>query len=161
MLQHKLAFPYPIANINPQSLNQRRTLQVFYLHKGVHGQYSKIRLALGVVDEIQIHKLLELQIFRLHTIDHIRKQGRHVLPHRHRGNHFLNRIFSLVLRPAESKWQNWKLKLHIAKRPNQLLTLYTIQYCYSKIESRQWISKYNHTDQETCTCKLKIESKNQ
>lgn len=42
-----------------------------YLNESINSEDSEIRLAFGVVDEIQVNKLLELKILRLHAIEYI------------------------------------------------------------------------------------------
>ena len=44
------------------------------LGEGVDSQDGEVGLRLGVVHEIEIHQLLQLQIVSLHAVDHIRKQ---------------------------------------------------------------------------------------
>lgn len=67
------------------------------LHEGIHSKDGKVWVTLCIVDEIQIHQLLELQIFGLHAVDHICKQHRHILANSHSCNDLLHCIFLLVL----------------------------------------------------------------
>jgi hypothetical protein len=53
------------------------------LHERVDGQQCQLRLALGVIDEIQVHQLLQFDVPRLDAVQHVREQARHVLPHGH------------------------------------------------------------------------------
>jgi hypothetical protein len=57
-----------------------------HLDERVDGHNRHVRLRLGVVHQVQVDQLLQLQIVGLHAVDHVREQGRHVLAHRHAGN---------------------------------------------------------------------------
>merc|ERR1719452_276143 len=48
-----------------------------------------VRLGLGIVHKVEIHQLLQLQVVSLHAVDHVWKEGRHILPTCHAGNHLL------------------------------------------------------------------------
>mmetsp|Transcript_15997 Transcript_15997/g.41525 ORF Transcript_15997/g.41525 Transcript_15997/m.41525 type:complete len:1014 (+) Transcript_15997:689-3730(+) len=67
------------------------------LDKGVDGENAEVRLRLGVVDEVQVHQLLELQVLRLHAVHQVREQHAHVLAHRHERDHLLHRVLLLRL----------------------------------------------------------------
>jgi len=58
-----------------------------YFDKCVDGHDRHVGLTLGVVHQIQIDKLLELKIVRLHAIYDVRKQGRHIFADSHRCDH--------------------------------------------------------------------------
>lgn len=45
------------------------------LHKAVDSHDGHVRLTLGVVHQVQIHQLLQLQVISLHAVYHIWKQG--------------------------------------------------------------------------------------
>ena len=45
-----------------------------YLGESVHGKDGQVWLRLGVVHEIEVDELLQLQVVRLHTVHHVRKQ---------------------------------------------------------------------------------------
>lgn len=45
-----------------------------HLDKGIDSHYGHVRLTLGVIHQIEIDKLLEFEIVRLHAIDDIGKQ---------------------------------------------------------------------------------------
>eukprot|EP00882_Tetradesmus_deserticola_P032877 GHRQ01037512.1.p2 GENE.GHRQ01037512.1~~GHRQ01037512.1.p2 ORF type:complete len:129 (+),score=4.43 GHRQ01037512.1:573-959(+) len=51
---------------------------------------SQIRLCLGIVDEVEVHQLLKLQVLRLHAVDDMGEQHGDVLAHCHRCNNFLH-----------------------------------------------------------------------
>lgn len=46
-----------------------------YLHKAVDCHDGHVRLALGVVHEVQVDQLLQLQVISLHAVHYIREQG--------------------------------------------------------------------------------------
>lgn len=47
---------------------------ISYLDKRINSHNSQVRLTLGVVHQVQVDKLLQFQIIRLHAVDHIREQ---------------------------------------------------------------------------------------
>jgi hypothetical protein len=57
------------------------------LDEGVDGHDGEVRLCFGVVDAVQVHELLQLQVVRLHAVHHVREESRHVLAHRHGRDH--------------------------------------------------------------------------
>lgn len=57
-----------------------------YLNERVDGHDGHIGLRFGVVHQIQIDQLLELQVVRLHAVDDVRKECGNVLANRHAGN---------------------------------------------------------------------------
>ena len=67
------------------------------LDKSVHSHNCQVWLCFGIVDEVQVHQLLQLKIVGLHAVDYMRKQHGHILADRHRSNHFLDCIFLLAL----------------------------------------------------------------
>ena len=46
-----------------------------HFDKSVDSEDSEVRLALGVIHQIQIHQLLELQVVCLHAVHHIGKKS--------------------------------------------------------------------------------------
>lgn len=61
-----------------------------YLHERVNSHNCHIRLALGVVHQIQINQLFKLKVVCLHAVDDIWEKGRNILADCHRGNHLKN-----------------------------------------------------------------------
>ena len=49
-----------------------------YLDESVHSQDNQLWLRLRIVHEVQIYKLLLLQIIRLHVLQHIWEEAAHV-----------------------------------------------------------------------------------
>lgn len=45
-----------------------------YLHKAVDSHNGHVWLAFGVVHQVQIHQLLQLQVVSLHAVHNIRKE---------------------------------------------------------------------------------------
>lgn len=45
-----------------------------YLHKAVDSHNGHVWLTFGVVHQVQIHQLLQLQVVSLHTVHNIRKE---------------------------------------------------------------------------------------
>lgn len=83
---------HPNASHRPHSQGSDEWVAVFtVLDKCVHCHDSHVGMRLGVVHQVEIHKLLEFQIVSLHTVDNIGKQSRHVLAHGHGGNDLLER----------------------------------------------------------------------
>jgi hypothetical protein len=56
------------------------------LDEGVDGEDGEVGLALGVVDEVEVDQLFELQVLGLPVFHHVRQQHAHVLAHRHGRN---------------------------------------------------------------------------
>ena len=54
-----------------------------HLDKGVHSHDGQVRLRLCVVDEVQVHQLLQLQVLCLHAIHNVREEHGHILAHSH------------------------------------------------------------------------------
>lgn len=46
-----------------------------HLHKGVDGHDGHVGLTLGIVHQVQVHQLLQLQVVRLHTVHHVGEEG--------------------------------------------------------------------------------------
>ena len=66
------------------------------LDKGVHGQDGEVGLALGVVDQVEVHELLQLDVARLDAVEHVSEQHRDVLAHGHRSDDLLDRLLLLL-----------------------------------------------------------------
>ena len=66
------------------------------LDKGVHGEDGEVGLALGVVDQVEVHELLQLDVPRLDAVEHVGEQHRDVLTHGHRGDDLLDRLLLLL-----------------------------------------------------------------
>lgn len=65
---------------DPGVLEQRAPLSLLlgatsHLHKGVDSHDGHVRLTLGIVHQVQVHQLLQLQVVCLHTVHHVRKKG--------------------------------------------------------------------------------------
>lgn len=71
--------------------------QAAHLGECVDSQDGQVWLRLGVVHEIQVDQLLELQVVGLHAVDHIGKQGAHILAYCHASDDLLNRFLLLLL----------------------------------------------------------------
>lgn len=46
-----------------------------YLHKGVDGHDGHVGLTLGIVHQVQVYQLFQLQVVRLHTVHHVGEEG--------------------------------------------------------------------------------------
>lgn len=46
-----------------------------HLHKGVDSHDGHVGLTLGIVHQIQVHQLLQLQVVCLHTVHHVGEEG--------------------------------------------------------------------------------------
>mmetsp|Transcript_777 Transcript_777/g.3202 ORF Transcript_777/g.3202 Transcript_777/m.3202 type:complete len:716 (+) Transcript_777:454-2601(+) len=66
------------------------------LDEGVDRQKRQIRLALGVVDEVEIHQLLELDVVGLDAVHDVREQLGHVLSHGDIRDDLLHRVHLLL-----------------------------------------------------------------
>lgn len=70
-----------------------------YLHEAVDSHDGHVRLALGVVHQVEIDQLLELQVIGLHAVNHVWKQraGRRQTQtlHNQASQHFYSFFFSL------------------------------------------------------------------
>lgn len=69
-----------------------------HLSECVHSHHGFLLLCLRVVDDVQINKLLELNVVGLRALDHVREQSRHVFAHRHGGDDLLHGIFLALKR---------------------------------------------------------------
>jgi hypothetical protein len=56
------------------------------LDEGVDGQDGEVGLALGVVNEVQVNQLLQLQVLSLPVLHDVCEQHGHVLADRHGGD---------------------------------------------------------------------------
>ena len=65
------------------------------LHEGVDAHNGQVGLRLGIVYQIQIHQLLELQVVGLHAVDDVREQHADVLANRHGGYDLLDGVLAL------------------------------------------------------------------
>ena len=63
---------------------ERRRRREKNLHKGVDSQNGQIRLALGIIHDVQINKLFQLQIISHHTFNNLGEQNRDVPEKRRR-----------------------------------------------------------------------------
>lgn len=63
---------------------------VLCLAEGVDGQNDQLGLRLCMVDEVQVDKLLQFYICRLHALDNVGKERADVAPSRHVGNDTLD-----------------------------------------------------------------------
>jgi hypothetical protein len=71
-----------------------RILRVF--HKRVDGEDGEVGLALGVVDEVEVDELLQLDRRSLDAVDHVGEEHRDVLADRHRRDDLFDRLLLLV-----------------------------------------------------------------
>ena len=46
-----------------------------HLHKCVDSHDGHVGLTLGVVHQVQVHQLFQLQVVRLHTVHHVGEEG--------------------------------------------------------------------------------------
>jgi hypothetical protein len=69
-----------------------RVRVVAILHKGVHSQQRQVRVALGVVDQVEIHQLFQLQILGLDAVHDVCEEGGDVFANRHVGDDLLHGI---------------------------------------------------------------------
>ena len=95
------------------------------LGEGVDSQNGQVRLRLGVVHQVQVDQLLELQVVCLHAVDHIREEGADVLAHRHAGDNLLDGLFLLLLLFAlqvnsQFGQLTWKGREHSTSKCNML-----------------------------------------
>mmetsp|Transcript_69392 Transcript_69392/g.201331 ORF Transcript_69392/g.201331 Transcript_69392/m.201331 type:complete len:285 (-) Transcript_69392:17-871(-) len=67
------------------------------LAEGVDGQDRQLRLRLGVIHDVQVHQLLQLDVVRLDAIHDICEQSGHVLADGHVRDDLLDRILLLGL----------------------------------------------------------------
>jgi len=73
-----------------------------HLYEGVDRKNREVGLALGVVDQIQVDQLLQLDVLGLDTVHNVGEEHGHVLAHSHRSNDFFHRFLLLLhLRVAE------------------------------------------------------------
>ena len=54
-----------------------------YLDERIYSQNRKLRSRLRIVNQVQVHELLQLKIGRLHALNHLWKKARNVLAHGH------------------------------------------------------------------------------
>lgn len=57
-----------------------------HLNERVDGHDGHIGLRLGVVHQVQIDQLLQLEVVRLHAVDDVREERGNVLANRHAGD---------------------------------------------------------------------------
>ena len=67
-----------------------------HLYEGVDRKNREVGLALGVVDQVEVHELLQLDVPRLDAVEHVGEQHRDVLTHGHRGDDLLDRLLLLL-----------------------------------------------------------------
>ncbi|GIL87928.1 hypothetical protein Vretifemale_15975 [Volvox reticuliferus] len=72
----------------------------FYLHERVDSHNRQVRLGLCIVDEVKVDKLLQLQVIRLHAVDHVGEEHRHILSHGHSCDNLLHSV--LLLGPIKA-----------------------------------------------------------
>lgn len=82
---------------NIKKINQKPEANCADLNKSVDSQNGQVRIALSIIHDIEVHQLLELEILRVHALDHIGEEHGHVLSDRHGGDHLLHAILLLVL----------------------------------------------------------------
>lgn len=66
-----------------------------HLDECVDRHDGQVGLCLGIVDEIQVHKLLQLQVVRLHAVYDVWEEHRHVLAYGHGRDDLLDRFLLL------------------------------------------------------------------
>ena len=64
-----------------------------HLYEGVDRKNREVGLALGVVDQIQVDQLLQLDVLGLDTVHNVGEEHGHVLAHSHRSNDFFTASF--------------------------------------------------------------------
>ena len=75
------------------------------------------RTHLGVIDQIQVDKLLQLNISRLHTIQDICEQHRHVLSDCHASNDLLDGInLDVLFRRVEFQTKFMEFSLFLGRK---------------------------------------------
>ena len=42
-----------------------------YLNEGVDGENRQVRVALGIIHDVEVHELLELEVLRVHALHNI------------------------------------------------------------------------------------------
>lgn len=62
------------------------------LDEGVDGKEGELRLGLGVVDKVEVHEFLELDVPRLHAVEDVGEEHRNVLSDGHRGDDLLHGV---------------------------------------------------------------------
>lgn len=62
------------------------------LDEGVDGQKGKLGLGLGVVDQIQVHQFLELDVSRLDAVEDVGEEHGDIFSHGHRSDYLLDGI---------------------------------------------------------------------
>mmetsp|Transcript_22293 Transcript_22293/g.64803 ORF Transcript_22293/g.64803 Transcript_22293/m.64803 type:complete len:256 (-) Transcript_22293:46-813(-) len=72
--------------------SDERVRVIGVLHECVHSQQCRFRLSLGIIDQVKVHKLLQLNVVRLDAVHHVREEGRHVLTHGHVRDDLLHRV---------------------------------------------------------------------
>ena len=67
------------------------------LDEGVYGEDGEVGVALGVIDEVEVHELFELHVGRLDAVDDVGEEHGHILADGHRRDHLLHRLLLLLL----------------------------------------------------------------
>jgi len=65
--------------------------------KGVDGHDGEVGFAFGVVDDVKVDKLFQLNACRLHAFDHVGEERRNVFADGHHCNDLFDGLLSLVL----------------------------------------------------------------
>lgn len=97
-----------------------RRLTRAHLNERVDGHDGHIGLRLGVVHQVQIDQLLQLEIVRLHAVDDVREERGNVLANRHAGDDLeigKKKTSSTLLRIREKK----EMCHPVASQPTYLL----------------------------------------
>ena len=67
------------------------------LHERVHGEDGELGLAPRVVEQVQVHQLLQLHVVGLRAVHHVGEEHGHVLADAHVGDDPLNRVLLHIL----------------------------------------------------------------
>jgi hypothetical protein len=66
-----------------------------HLHESIHRQDHKIRLNLGIVDQVKVHKLLKLNVGGLHALDNVSEHRADIFSQGHCSN---DTLYCLLLK---------------------------------------------------------------
>ena len=94
------------------------------LDEAIDAEQRLLGLRLGVVDKVEVDKLLELQVLRHHAVDDICEEVRHVFAHGHVGNDLLDGVLlAVALRRLQLLAQLMVLTLAVRREKTSVTAL--------------------------------------